>query len=285
MQSNNVTGLISAGHIDDATHDTAGTCRMCGIAASGQPFYKWVRPTFTNYDELLDGDIICNACLFCTDEQSTLLAKMVGKDKPQRMRTYSHFVIDGKWRVLSKAHKSEMRDILLNQQPQVAIIATSGQKHIIFRARVGWWQIEEHSTLPFPDHLRHLLTIVDELYQGGFNKTAIETGQYMSQKAIGDFGLMRWHELESLLKPERGSFALELAVFLTQKEQDDGTIRTSHNASKSTVARDTAGLQAPVRPQHLEPVREQHQIGGIHEQDKPLRQLDLFQTFDNRSSD
>jgi hypothetical protein len=196
--------------------NTRGRCRACGQAAKGMPFREWVKNTFTDWDKLYPGEIVCHACLFCFDDQSVALMKRVGRDKPQRMRNYSHFVVGGEWHPLSKAEKSRMRELLL-ADPTVAVIALSGQKHIIFRARPGWWQIEEQSVRPFPALLARLLEAVEALYRAGATKAEIESGYY-SQRSLLAIGLDRWRELESQIKPFRGGLALPLAVFLAQKD-------------------------------------------------------------------
>jgi len=179
--------------------DTPGHCRVCGKFGLGLLFDAWVRSTFTDLDKLFPGEIMCHACLFCFDERNAVLAEKTGKKCPQRMRNYSHFVVGGEWYPLTKANKSEMRKLLI-RNPTIAIVALSGQKHIIFRARRGWWQIEEHSSPPFPELLAYLLEQVESLYQCGASKKEIIHGHY-SQKTVLAIGLDRWRELESKIKP------------------------------------------------------------------------------------
>ena len=91
--------------------DTHGMCRICGEDTHGVQFSAWVRDTFTNHDKLRPGTILCPACQFLFDESSTLLQAQTGRDKPQRMRTYSHLVHDGVWHALHKGQKREMRKL------------------------------------------------------------------------------------------------------------------------------------------------------------------------------
>jgi hypothetical protein len=122
--------------------ERAGLCCLCGAESAGAPFARWVKDSFTNWDLLHSGTIACRACLFCAEEQSRLLQSLTGREKPQKMRTYSHFIVGGRWRALTKGEKPEMRR-LLAQNPEVAVISVTGQKHLLFRARAGWWQFEE----------------------------------------------------------------------------------------------------------------------------------------------
>lgn len=128
---------------------TAGICRCCGAPSVGMEFHRWVKDSFNDLDKCHTGEIVCHACLFTFEEQSLTIQNLAGKDKLQKFRNYSYFVLKGQLYVLSKGQKSQIRDVLL-QSPEVAIIAVSGQKHIAFRARPGWWQIEEIGVLPFP---------------------------------------------------------------------------------------------------------------------------------------
>jgi hypothetical protein len=137
---------------------------------------------------------------------------------PQRFRTYSHFVVTGAWQPLTKGQKGRMRELLFSN-PDVAIIADSGKKHLAFRAAPGWWQFEEQRMLPCPELLTELLGYVEWLYNAGANKSEIETGRY-SQKTIRNIGIQAWAVMDSKIKPHRGSLPLQLALFLAQKESD-----------------------------------------------------------------
>lgn len=252
-----------------------GICRVCGVSGIGEKFTDWVRPTFTDFDKLQAGDLICHACLFCFNEKSDLLAQRVGKDKPQRMRNYSHFVLDGEWIPLSKGDKARMRAVLM-QLPEVAAVAISGQKHIIFRTQPGWWQIEEQSVRPFPEMLKWLLEPVESLY-ATFSKSEIETGAY-AQHRILKFGLPEWQGLEAQIAEWRGSIQLELAIFLAQRketETNDGITRKIGGDAGDHLARHPGVVQAPVSDEHLAAIRGPDTIGGIYGQPEQVRQLTL----------
>jgi hypothetical protein len=71
-------------------------------------FDDWVKESFTDWDKLLPGDSICSDCLFWFDESSETLMQRVGKDRPQKMRNYSHFIVNGDWIPCSKADKARV---------------------------------------------------------------------------------------------------------------------------------------------------------------------------------
>lgn len=202
----------------EAAHQ--GACRLCGRASAGAPFEAWVKDTFTDWDKLRNGTIICAACQFCASDAAPGLAERVGKHTPQRFRNYSHIVCDGTWYPLSKGSKDGLRRLLL-RDPEVALIATSGQKHLFFRARPGWWQVEEVAMRPEPDALAAILAIITPML-AVFSKAEVATGRY-EQRRILSYGTAAWYAAERRLSALRGSLVLDLALFLAQKEeQADG---------------------------------------------------------------
>lgn len=243
--------------------EVSGACRSCGCNGTGLAFDGWVRDTFTDHDKLKPGSICCQACQFCFTDQNETLGKVLGKDGPQRFRNYSHFVLRGDWIAVSKGGKAKMIETLL-QSPEIAVIATSGQKHIAFRALPNWWQIEEVTVRPFPEKLRFLLETIQPLYDSGISKAEIETGRF-SHKRIMDFGLDKWHAAESALSPLRGSIQLELALFLAQHTEDYDAERNSGAPIVADLARDSRRVQEQVRAEHLEPVREQPTQRSLYE--------------------
>lgn len=261
-------------------------CVFCGMEKEGTSFNDWVKPTFTDHDKLQDGSIVCDDCLFWFDERSEKLARIIGKDKPQRMRNYSHFVVGGEWTPLSKGDKVKMQALLLDDSfPELAVIAESGQKHIVFRARrnlpggtSGWIQFEEQSLFVVPGELKQLLDIIEQLYVG-FSKTEIETGNYKGYRVV-KFGLKCWQALEADLRDKRGSLLFRLTIFLAQKGELDGQRKNAAASCQSVdgdLARRTERVQEPVSPHDLAAVRGQCEGGGIHEQSGKIRQLTLFE--------
>jgi len=261
-----------------------GVCRFCGLEGRGMPFYKWVKPTFTDWDKLQPGSVACDECLFWFNERSEELAQRVGKEKPQRMRNYSHFIKDGEWTPLSKGDKARMAKMLLSTPfPELAAIAVSGQKHIVFRAprnapgqASGWVQVEEHSVFVEPEKLCALLDAIEELYKV-FSKGEIERGDYAAYRIL-KLGIERWQELESQLRTERGGQLFGLALFLAQKRGEHGNDKgNSERAAHTDMAGGTGGLQEQVPDDHLESVRERDTQRGLHQQSGQVRQLDLFE--------
>lgn len=267
-------------------------CRLCGQPGEGVPFARWVKPTFTNWDKLLPGEIVCNECLFWLNESSQKLAEIVGKAKPQRMRNYSHFVVNGEWVPLSKGGKARMKNILLGSPfPELAVIADSGQKHIVFQAtrnpangQAGWVQFEEQKLWLEPDELRSLLDLIEPALDI-FSKSEVESGRYLPYRVM-NFGLDEWQEVEAVIKPLRGSLILKLALFLAQKRETDGEQQSARDGGGSAgdnLARDRGRIQEPLPKDDLGTVREHGQGKRVHEQPGQVRQLAMFEDGGNDS--
>jgi len=233
--------IWNAAHRPPMDGTQSGVCRMCGCEGAGLPFAKWVKPTFTDWDKLRSGTICCHACQFCTAEAAPGLAERVGKDKQQKMRNYSHFVLDGVWTPLSKGDKRRMRELLF-AGAEVVVIAESGQKHLLPWARLGWWTFETSIIRPFPEHLAHILNTIEPLYNGGISKAEIETGQYDPRRILA-IGLDAWRVAEEQIKTWRGTVPLALALFLAQKEEVLGDTQPtrSRDASDDVAPADLAG--------------------------------------------
>lgn len=261
----------------------SGTCRFCGKQSTGEDFDKWVKPTFTDHDKLKPGEIVCDDCLFWFNESSQELASRMGKDKPQRMRNYSHFIVNGEWIPLSKGNKSRMAELLLSDPfPELAAIAESGQKHIVFRAtrnpaggRSGWVQFEEQSLWVKPVELKSLLEVVERLH-AVFSKTEIQTGNYLPYRII-EFGLQQWQALEVKIKPLRSSLFFNLVVFLAQRKDTEHE-RNGGRPAGNYLAGNRERVQKPVPADNMAAVRGHDAGQRLHQQPGKVRQLGLFET-------
>jgi len=216
---NSVTHLIFAAAAGTPSGASSGICRSCGLPGTGASFSTWVRSTFTDFDKLTSGEIVCAACLFCFEDANPVLDARLGKPR-QRMRNYSHFVLHGEWFPISKGGKPAML-ALIRESPEVAVIAESGQKHIIFRALPGWWQFEETRVRPDVALLNVALESIGPLYEAGFAKAEIASGRYSNYRRILDCGVELWRRCESRIKTLRGSAVFDIALFLAQREEKE----------------------------------------------------------------
>lgn len=268
------------------TTDSA-RCWLCGGAldGSGVPRRQAVKATFTDHDcaRAPESGAFCAACAWIMAERNDALTARTSKDKPQRGRNYSHFVKAGAWYPLSKAQKGDMRTLLL-EPPflELAVIADSGQKHLVFKARAnppgaaaGWVQFEEQTLWIEPAQLAETLELVEALYVA-FSKEEIATGAYNHRRVL-DFGLEQWRALETEIRPLRKRALFNLALFLAQRSDDDrGTTDDGRRSAGDSVARRAGGLQEQVPDDDLDAVREPGAQRGVHEQPGEVRQLPLL---------
>ena len=132
-----------------------GICRVTGLESEGIKFDSWVKETFNDHDRLFPGTIISNEALFCFEENSTLIQEKTGRDKPQRFRTYSHILKEGKWYCLTKSDKRLIFDLII-QGAELVCLSDSGQKHVLFKHKPGLWQLDELFVTPDIELLKFL---------------------------------------------------------------------------------------------------------------------------------
>jgi len=264
-------------------------CYLCGGPAFDPvPRDEWVKPTFTDfaYAAAPESDAICAACVWALSDRNAELQTMRGKDKPQRMRNYSHIVHAGQWHAYTKGEKRDIVRHLIDGTglPELCIIAESGQKHLVFKAQTnppsqcaGWIIFEERSMWIKQDQLRTAYHRIIDLMAAGCFKSEIESGNY-SRNHIAKCGLEMWRQTEQFLKSVRGSDEFTVAIFLATKEVADerAALQQSSAATVSSLGPDPGGLQAEIRPQHLGSVPVENQGGSVHERPEQGFQLALF---------
>ncbi len=180
-----------------------GICRITGKESTGMPFQKWVKDTFTDHAYLHPGTIISNAAAFCFEEASEVIKERTGRDKPQRFRTYSHVVMqDGMWHTVTKADKQKIVG-LLQESPQIVCLTDSGQKHVFFKHKPGFWQLDESFVLPDLRDFNFLHGVMMDLLGMGFSQAEIISGKYIHDRIL-KVGIETWQTIESKLELRRG---------------------------------------------------------------------------------
>jgi hypothetical protein len=223
--------LVCAGHPCEILYlfssnkiygEEKGICRIIGKESTGLKFDDWVKDTFTDHASLYPGTIISNEALFSFEESSELIAKKVNKDKQQRFRTYTHIVVNNEWYVLSKAQKKEIYELIINNEPDVCVISDSGQRHLLFKHKIGTWQFEDQFIQRDKETLTRIKMLGDELINNNFSKTEMLSGNYI-QHRIMKYGVKKWRSIEERLTKYRGSAIFDLAIWLSQKQgEPDG---------------------------------------------------------------
>src|SRR5690606_32978134 len=164
-------------------------------------------------------------------------------------------------------------------------------KHIVFRARSGWWQVEEQAVRADLRALDACLTHIAALYRV-FSKAEIATGVYSPGRMMQysqAYGLDDYLAQETALRQWRGAPYFDLALYLVQKEENDddhesgavpGAVSSGAEAADPPLAGAEREVQAGIRAQHLGAVREQHPGRSLHRQPEQVLQLPLCQAGD-----
>lgn len=193
--------------------NTPGICRITGKQSIGLPFKTWVKDTFTDHASLKPGSIVSNEALFCFDEQSDLLMKKTGREKPQRFRTYSHIIdVSGNWHTVTKADKKFIYSLIIEGAPLVCL-TDSGQKHVLFKHKTGFWQLDDLFIKPDINAFIKLHTDMCELLHLEFSQNEIITGNYM-QYRIMKAGFQIWIEAENKINSQRGNQLFKFTSWL-----------------------------------------------------------------------
>lgn len=290
MTTTATTLLHRAARFPDASspaEPTTGACWLCGKAINqGIPARLVIKDTFMDHDKArcATATHFCVACAWSFSERVI----MAGRDKPQRLRNYSHIVRGDEWHCLSKGQKSEMRRLLLDPPAGewLAVIAESGQKHIIFRAPVAFGrercaiQFEETRLTYVPADLRALIDATTALLTGGLSKSEIASGDYASYRLMR-LGLDSFLPHETTIRPRRGSALFRLALFLAQGDPDErqsaGRPSSRRHPGPDTPPVDGLGRMGQEETEILGHLREcRDQRGADDQQFDALAQLRLL---------
>jgi CRISPR type IV-associated protein Csf1 len=118
------------------------SCYYCGgQCAEDHLTADYVKPTFTNRDIVRRpaSPYGCKGCVACfTDRDITLIDGENRKD--QWTRLYSWVFTETVQIAATKAHLKELTHIILNppEPPFGIVLATSGQKQLLFRSFIAW---------------------------------------------------------------------------------------------------------------------------------------------------
>lgn len=215
--------VYAAAGMQPKTNGTKGTCVVTGRQTYGLLFSKWVSDKFNDYNHLKPGTIISHEALFTFDEKSSLLMEKTGRDKLQRFRTYSHIITAaGEWHVLTKANKAFIYNLIATTPLQIVSLTDTGQKHLFFKHRIGFWQLDEYHIVPDVETFTKLHGIMMQLLALGFSQTEVHSGNYYPARIL-KAGIENWQLLENQLKPLRGQPIFDFTAWLmfTDKAEVD----------------------------------------------------------------
>lgn len=211
-------------------------CWLCGGPTSGVgwPWQLAVAETFTNHTLAAcpTSQTICQPCAAfaskATWERYAAERPELGLKTGHAMswRCYSHLFVAPEHHECPT--RARWRELLLDppEPPFLAIVAESGQKHLIFRGRIARSrdvfpvQFEERSIWLQRAVFADCLIALERLYTLGFSKDSILSGRY-HQGQMHAVGLRTWRQAEEALAPYRHTHPLLLALvgFVAQKQE------------------------------------------------------------------
>lgn len=195
-------------------------CWLCGGPTDGVGWPKKLAlaPTFCDHNSAmrLDSGTVCQSCVATSSTDGWIQYATKYPDRG----LWTHFPDKGNgksprgfnWLYASHVFgngyhetpsRPRWREILANPPPPpfLAIMAINGKKQILFRGRVSqsresfWVQADELRVLVSPAKFIECVNAFEALYNAGFSKDSIVSGEYHSGQ-IAKTGLRRWKELE-----------------------------------------------------------------------------------------
>lgn len=208
-------------------------CWLCGgpTHGIGWPLRAAIAPTFTNHNlaRAPASDAVCWQCVAmsskATWEAYAAAHPAMGLKTGHAMswRFYSHIFSAEGHECPDRARWRELL-ILPPEPPFLAVMSTSGQKHLIFRAKVArdhrgfWLQFEDESVWLDTGRFVDVLLCFEALYALGFSKDQILSGQYHHGQLL-KVDRTAWHELERrmALYRQQAPQYVRIAHFIAQR--------------------------------------------------------------------
>lgn len=218
------------------------TCWLCGGPTDGVgwPWQAIIAPTFTNHTlaKAPSSQSVCQPCAYFAGSESWYNhAASHNAAHPERpplkavqplsWRSYPQLFTAG-----GVAHptRAAWRAVLLAPPapPFLALIPTSGQKHLIFRATVSYSVddfvvlLEEESLWIHRATFAALLGTFEAMYALGFSKASILSGDYHPAQLL-KVGTAVWRPLDVVLRQLRRQLPglMRLAEQVAQRPQED----------------------------------------------------------------
>ena len=213
-------------------------CWLCGGETNnnGWRVKDVISSAFTDFNAAKEpaSDAICGACaglmkkdtweLACEKHgHSPYFPIAEGSTKKPFMSSWmfsSHIFTKDKW---LRPDRTQARDFLLSDPDYeyVMTLADVGKKHVIFKSEVKRGgkhvvNIDEKTHIFIHDEFLTSLNDIETLYNAGFSKASIASGDY-SQKNIIDYGLVKTREMEKIINKQRCTDAFAVSLFLAKK--------------------------------------------------------------------
>lgn len=207
-----------------------GRCALCGAAVTrGLKRHLILTDSFTGYNQLIypASDVVCEACVYA-------LRRYRINGKLFTPRNYSHYIqqIPPRWDMLTKKDIIKILQILFHPSQNTCWglgLSETGQKHLLPYIPINSPGTNrpaiflEDMTVEYePSNLKEGYEIGMALYNLGFSRDAVATGQYPNtqlHKVIKKIGIAKLRELDKAFGPYRkDKKMIRLLTWLLHKE-------------------------------------------------------------------
>ena len=207
-------------------------CFYCGASCgTGHLASQWVRDTFSGHDGVRcpGSDHVCAGCVACLDEKAEIELADGERRTGQKTRMYSWLITPRAATAATKSHMAWMRQTIERppDEPWALVLATSGQKHLLYRGRVNapgadaWWvSLEEEVVLVEPsawrDAMAAAMRVAAATGKPRLAEPACAATAIAMESMFGDGGSSPLSEWESLRESPLGRL---VAFVCPAKEQ------------------------------------------------------------------
>ncbi len=104
------------------------------------PASKHVKESFTSRDTVAGGEFVCLGCVASQNETADITLLDGEQRRWQKVRGYSWIISPAGAFAGTKSHRQSIMQMCLDppQPPFVISLSDSGQKHLLYRAKVNW---------------------------------------------------------------------------------------------------------------------------------------------------
>lgn len=132
---------LLAAALCESFRDGPHLCLYCGArCAEHNLAATFVQKSFTGLDTVAapGSSFVCDGCLICLRESATIALADGERRSGQKTRCYSWLFNRDGARAATKAHREQITSFCLDppEPPFVICLSESGQKHLLYRARV-----------------------------------------------------------------------------------------------------------------------------------------------------
>lgn len=116
-------------------------CYYCGGSCTdSHPSAEHVKKSFTSRDTIAGGDYVCDGCLACMSDDTTITLPDLVVRRSQRVRCYSWILTPHTRVAATKSHRGWLLDRCLTPPPPpfAIVLSDSGQKHLLYRGVICW---------------------------------------------------------------------------------------------------------------------------------------------------